>query len=268
MPSRSQSVERSRRGTHSVGLPVSVVSFAEWCLTHAHLTTSSRGVWCSASEALVTLPAQLLCVVLVAAVYTAGVVTSFSVFIQGRHSGVRYPPPPPSQDSLKSWVAAQRLTHGGRSLTDIRWMVTQGWLAAGPQQRLTSQCTVEIQVLWPCLYHRTRVVPCSLGFCNPLSPDLIPCCCTTVQATYNSFGEVKEEGVYQCTGHPSPKDVRSIVEGMVNNDFEAALAEVARIKNENGLAIQDILAGLRHLVHCASAAVQNISLPPPPSFER
>jgi replication factor C subunit 3/5 len=69
-------------------------------------------------------------------------------------------------------------------------------------------------------------------------------CLNILQATYNSFGEVKEEGVYQCTGHPSPKDVRSIVEGMVNNDFEAALAEVARIKNENGLAIQDILAEL------------------------
>uniref|UniRef100_A0A6U7XZ77 AAA+ ATPase domain-containing protein n=1 Tax=Eutreptiella gymnastica TaxID=73025 RepID=A0A6U7XZ77_9EUGL len=69
-------------------------------------------------------------------------------------------------------------------------------------------------------------------------------CLNIMQATSNSFKCIKEDEVYNCTGQPSPKDVRSIVECMVGNNLGDALRQVLAIKNEKGLYISDILAEL------------------------
>eukprot|EP01004_Peranema_trichophorum_P005708 NODE_4558_length_1149_cov_46.257310_g4040_i0.p1 GENE.NODE_4558_length_1149_cov_46.257310_g4040_i0~~NODE_4558_length_1149_cov_46.257310_g4040_i0.p1 ORF type:complete len:374 (-),score=84.80 NODE_4558_length_1149_cov_46.257310_g4040_i0:26-1087(-) len=69
-------------------------------------------------------------------------------------------------------------------------------------------------------------------------------CLNILQSTVNSCDKIGDEEVYGCTGHPSPKDVRNLVEIMVNNNHSEALKEVNKIKDEKGLAIQDILTEL------------------------
>eukprot|EP00668_Euglena_longa_P043514 GGOE01057931.1.p2 GENE.GGOE01057931.1~~GGOE01057931.1.p2 ORF type:complete len:375 (-),score=139.41 GGOE01057931.1:213-1295(-) len=69
-------------------------------------------------------------------------------------------------------------------------------------------------------------------------------CLNIMQATYNACGAVHAEEVFRCTGHPSPKDIRAIVETMVSLSFSEALREVNRIKLEKGLSIHDILSEL------------------------
>eukprot|EP01012_Entosiphon_sulcatum_P053042 TRINITY_DN7293_c0_g1_i1.p1 TRINITY_DN7293_c0_g1~~TRINITY_DN7293_c0_g1_i1.p1 ORF type:complete len:379 (-),score=48.28 TRINITY_DN7293_c0_g1_i1:295-1350(-) len=69
-------------------------------------------------------------------------------------------------------------------------------------------------------------------------------CLNTMQATNNSFGNVHDESVYSCTGQPSPKDIRAMVEAMVGRPFTDALEAVRTIRQAKGLSLTDILGEL------------------------
>lgn len=66
-------------------------------------------------------------------------------------------------------------------------------------------------------------------------------CLNILQATYMAHNQITEDFVYTCTGHPRPLDIRDAVNWMWNLDFITAFARVIQLKNERGLALQDML---------------------------
>eukprot|EP01125_Pyxidicula_operculata_P000855 TRINITY_DN1074_c1_g1_i5.p1 TRINITY_DN1074_c1_g1~~TRINITY_DN1074_c1_g1_i5.p1 ORF type:complete len:165 (-),score=35.99 TRINITY_DN1074_c1_g1_i5:254-748(-) len=62
-----------------------------------------------------------------------------------------------------------------------------------------------------------------------------------LQATHMGFNLVNEENVYLSTGNPLPRQIKSIVEVMLNEDFNVAYKEVSSMTVRDGLAISDIL---------------------------
>lgn len=76
-----------------------------------------------------------------------------------------------------------------------------------------------------------------------------------LQSTSMSSDEVNEESVYTCTGHPLKRDIQSIVEWMLQEDFHTAQEKIHILKQMKGLALQDILTEVHDMV-------QRIEFPP------
>jgi len=66
-------------------------------------------------------------------------------------------------------------------------------------------------------------------------------CINILQGATMSLGSISEESVYQCTGAPAPKDVRTIVEVMVGRDFPEAFEGVRSLAVSLGLSAMDIV---------------------------
>lgn len=81
-----------------------------------------------------------------------------------------------------------------------------------------------------------------------------------------SFDVIDETNVYLCVGHPLKKDIKNIVEWMLNRDFGAAnkcklfdrsknplytdlISAISDLKVNKGLALQDILTEVHNYVH-------------------
>lgn len=67
-----------------------------------------------------------------------------------------------------------------------------------------------------------------------------------LQACHTAFEleEIDEAAIYNCVGNPHPDDISRIVGSMMNDDLTTSLSVIARMKNEKGLALQDILGGV------------------------
>jgi len=76
-----------------------------------------------------------------------------------------------------------------------------------------------------------------------------------LQSTSMSADIVNEESVYTCTGHPLKRDIQSIVEWMLQEDFHTAQEKIHILKQMKGLALQDILTEVHDMV-------QRIEFPP------
>eukprot|EP01111_Echinosteliopsis_oligospora_P019072 TRINITY_DN9036_c0_g1_i1.p1 TRINITY_DN9036_c0_g1~~TRINITY_DN9036_c0_g1_i1.p1 ORF type:complete len:382 (-),score=101.21 TRINITY_DN9036_c0_g1_i1:24-1169(-) len=66
-------------------------------------------------------------------------------------------------------------------------------------------------------------------------------CLNILQSTCMAYEKIDADAVYQCTGNPQPKDIRDIVEWLLNEDFSVAYQNILNLKTNNGLALQDIV---------------------------
>mmetsp|Transcript_9851 Transcript_9851/g.36737 ORF Transcript_9851/g.36737 Transcript_9851/m.36737 type:complete len:354 (+) Transcript_9851:1-1062(+) len=55
---------------------------------------------------------------------------------------------------------------------------------------------------------------------------------------------IDEPDIYQTTGKPTRADMKQIVTSLVQSDFGAARTQVNKLKEEKGLALQDIISGV------------------------
>lgn len=51
-----------------------------------------------------------------------------------------------------------------------------------------------------------------------------------LQSTWLAFGEVTEENVYSCVGHPLPIDIRNIVNWLLNESYELCYCSILSIQ--------------------------------------
>ncbi|KAJ1953856.1 Subunit of heteropentameric Replication factor C (RF-C) [Linderina pennispora] len=65
-----------------------------------------------------------------------------------------------------------------------------------------------------------------------------------LQACHAAYPRIDSEEVYACTGQPSPDDIKRVADWMLNDDFHTALDNIAALKRDKGLALQDILTEL------------------------
>ncbi|KAI8869661.1 P-loop containing nucleoside triphosphate hydrolase protein [Ramicandelaber brevisporus] len=59
---------------------------------------------------------------------------------------------------------------------------------------------------------------------------------------------IDENSVYVCTAHPTPEDVRNVLEWMLNEEFTTAQQRISRLKTEKGYALNDIVTELLPIV--------------------
>ncbi|KAF9423040.1 hypothetical protein BGZ94_008425 [Podila epigama] len=62
-----------------------------------------------------------------------------------------------------------------------------------------------------------------------------------LQACHAGYDIVNEDAVYNCTGNPHPRDIDTIVNSMLTEDFTRAYSTISLLKTMNGMALQDIL---------------------------
>merc|ERR1712083_325046 len=70
-----------------------------------------------------------------------------------------------------------------------------------------------------------------------------------LQSCNMAFGEVTEDNVYTCTGHPLRSDITNIVNWSLNEDFSTAFKNIQEVKTLKGLSLQDILSEVHLYVH-------------------
>ncbi|CAF2740708.1 unnamed protein product [Rotaria sp. Silwood2] len=70
-----------------------------------------------------------------------------------------------------------------------------------------------------------------------------------LQSTHMASGLVTETSVYECVGHPSKKDVKTIVNVLLNENFTVASQRLSTLKTTKGYALADILTELHRYVH-------------------
>jgi len=70
-----------------------------------------------------------------------------------------------------------------------------------------------------------------------------------LQSCAMAFDEVSEYTVYRCTGHPQKKDIASVVNWALNDDFSIAYKNINELKTSEGLSLQDILTEVHLYVH-------------------
>jgi len=70
-----------------------------------------------------------------------------------------------------------------------------------------------------------------------------------LQSTHMASGLVTETSVYECVGHPSKIDVKTIVHDLLNENFTVASQKLSTLKTTKGYALADILTELHRYVH-------------------
>jgi len=63
-----------------------------------------------------------------------------------------------------------------------------------------------------------------------------------LESSHLSFGDVNDENVYQSCGQPTPKNIEAILEILLNQNISEAFKNVMELKNEFGLALNDIIS--------------------------
>ncbi|EIW79410.1 DNA replication factor [Coniophora puteana RWD-64-598 SS2] len=64
-----------------------------------------------------------------------------------------------------------------------------------------------------------------------------------LQACHAAYDSIGETEVYNCTGNPHPRDIESIVNSMLSDEFTTSYQMINQMKTERGLALQDLLSG-------------------------
>ncbi|KAF7730087.1 hypothetical protein EC973_003033 [Apophysomyces ossiformis] len=62
-----------------------------------------------------------------------------------------------------------------------------------------------------------------------------------LQACHAGYDRVDETAVYNCTGHPHPKDIERIVNWMMTEEYTTVYSNIEKLKREYGLALPDIV---------------------------
>ncbi|OZJ05690.1 hypothetical protein BZG36_01418 [Bifiguratus adelaidae] len=77
-----------------------------------------------------------------------------------------------------------------------------------------------------------------------------------LQSCHAAYQVVDETAIYNCTGHPHPADVQRIVDWLMSEEFSSAYTSIARLKQEKGLALQDIITEFHNFLEA-------MEFPPP-----
>jgi len=71
-------------------------------------------------------------------------------------------------------------------------------------------------------------------------------------------GLVTENSVYECVGHPSKNDVKTIINVLLNENFTVASQALSTLKTTKGYALADILTELHRYVHKSNYKILNL----------
>ncbi|KAF6772196.1 hypothetical protein AHF37_09405 [Paragonimus kellicotti] len=63
-----------------------------------------------------------------------------------------------------------------------------------------------------------------------------------------SAPSIDESSVYACVAYPSPAEIRSLTDWMLNEPIHSAYTNILATKNLKGIALQDILTELHPLI--------------------
>ncbi|TGZ60749.1 hypothetical protein CRM22_008355 [Opisthorchis felineus] len=69
-----------------------------------------------------------------------------------------------------------------------------------------------------------------------------------MQSAAMSAPKIDESSVYACVAYPSPAEIRSLTDSMLNEPIHSAFKNMLATKNLKGIALQDILTELHPLV--------------------
>ncbi|KAH8116433.1 P-loop containing nucleoside triphosphate hydrolase protein [Phellopilus nigrolimitatus] len=64
-----------------------------------------------------------------------------------------------------------------------------------------------------------------------------------LQACHAAYDLTGETEIYNCTGSPQPKDIETIVNSMLGDEFTTSYQMISTLKIERGLALQDLITG-------------------------
>ncbi|THH07396.1 hypothetical protein EW145_g3405 [Phellinidium pouzarii] len=64
-----------------------------------------------------------------------------------------------------------------------------------------------------------------------------------LQACHAAYDLTGETEIYNCTGSPQPKDIETVVNSMLGDEFTTSYQMVSALKVERGLALQDLITG-------------------------
>lgn len=70
-----------------------------------------------------------------------------------------------------------------------------------------------------------------------------------LQSTSLAFDPITEEAIHLCVGHPLKRDISNMAKTLLNEDFQTAFTHIKTLKNNKGLALQDIITDLHTYVH-------------------
>jgi len=70
-----------------------------------------------------------------------------------------------------------------------------------------------------------------------------------LQSSHMASGLVTETSVYECVGHPSKNDIKTIINVLLNENFTVASQTLSTLKTTKGYALADILTELHRYVH-------------------
>ncbi|KAI7864488.1 P-loop containing nucleoside triphosphate hydrolase protein [Spinellus fusiger] len=62
-----------------------------------------------------------------------------------------------------------------------------------------------------------------------------------LQACHAAYDTVDKDAIYNCTGHPHPEDIASMIEALLLDDYTTAHKRISTLKRDKGLALHDIL---------------------------
>ncbi|KAL5111575.1 Replication factor C subunit 5 [Taenia crassiceps] len=69
-----------------------------------------------------------------------------------------------------------------------------------------------------------------------------------LQSASLSSQVVHENSVFACTGHPAPREMRTLLEWCLNDPLPVAFKKILEMKVEKGIALQDIVSELHPLI--------------------
>ncbi|KAL4398811.1 Subunit of heteropentameric Replication factor C (RF-C) [Malassezia pachydermatis] len=69
-----------------------------------------------------------------------------------------------------------------------------------------------------------------------------------LQACHAANDLIDEDSVYNCTGHPHPRDIEMAFQAMMQQEFTTAYQTIQMLKTEKGTALTDLLTGMLDLV--------------------
>uniref|UniRef100_A0A3Q0KH24 Putative replication factor C / DNA polymerase III gamma-tau subunit n=1 Tax=Schistosoma mansoni TaxID=6183 RepID=A0A3Q0KH24_SCHMA len=69
-----------------------------------------------------------------------------------------------------------------------------------------------------------------------------------LQSTYMSSKTVDGPSVYACVAYPSPAEVRSLLDHVLNEPISTAYHNITAVKNLKGIALQDIITEIHPLI--------------------
>lgn len=62
-----------------------------------------------------------------------------------------------------------------------------------------------------------------------------------LQACHAAYDHIDVSAIYNCVGHPHPSDIDYFLKSIMNDEFVIAFNTISSIKQQKGLALQDIL---------------------------